>query len=134
MAAVRERDNNAELQLRKSLHKSGFRFRLHSRRLLGRPDIVLHRYRSVIFLDGDYWHGRALLEAGDEGLRKVIRGDNYDWWRAKLEKNIARDRQVTRGLQRQGWLVLRIWESDFLRQPQRVLDLVVSRLRRREPG
>lgn len=132
MAAVRERDNNAELLLRKALHKSGFRFRLQSRDLLGRPDIVLPRYRSAIFVDGDYWHGRALLEAGEDGLRKVIRGDSYDWWRAKLGKNITRDREVTRELKRQGWLVIRIWESDLLRQPERVLDLVVGRLRRRE--
>src|SRR5687768_948190 len=80
MAAVRSRDNAAELMLRRELWRRGFRYRKQSRLLIGRPDIVFPKYRTVIFVDGDYWHGRALREGGEAQLRLVIRGERFDWW------------------------------------------------------
>src|SRR5258705_8697872 len=83
MSAVRSRGNRAEVALRKALWKLGYRYRLQVRELVGRPDIVLPKHRAVVFLDSDYWHGRALIEGGEDVLREVIRGERFEWWKAK---------------------------------------------------
>ena len=108
----------------------GYRFRLQSKELIGRPDIVFPRYRTVVFVDGDFWHGRALREGGDEGLRCVVRGERFEWWREKLAKNVERDTQVVSGLRRSGWKVVRIWESVVLKNPEGAARLVERALRR----
>jgi DNA mismatch endonuclease (patch repair protein) len=114
MASVRARENKAEVALRKALWRLGFRYRVQERRLIGRPDVVLPKYRAVIFVDGDFWHGRALAEGGDEGLRQVVRGERFEWWRDKLSRTIQRDAHVTDQLTAAGWRVIRVWESDLL--------------------
>lgn len=126
MSAVRGRENKAEVALRHALWRMGFRYRLQPRRLVGRPDIVLTKHRAVVFCDGDYWHGRALIEGGEDQLRQVIRGARFEWWRDKLRRNIERDREVTRQLEAQGWCVIRVWESDVIAH----LTTVAKRIRR----
>lgn len=112
MSRVRSKHSKAEVVLRHALWAKGFRYRLHVRGLAGRPDIVIPKYRVALFVDGDFWHGRALKEGGDEQLRHVIRGNRYDWWRDKLATNIERDEKVTAELVAQGWKVIRLWESE----------------------
>lgn len=129
MSAVRGRENKAEVALRKRLWRLGFRYRLQSRRLVGRPDIVLSKHHAVIFVDGDYWHGRALREGGAAQLRQVIRGPRFDWWLTKLSRNVARDEEVTSLLTAAGWRVIRVWESDVMRDPDAVTRRVVRVLR-----
>ena len=68
--------------------------------------------RVVVFIDGDFWHGRALLEEGVEGLKKGLRTNKSDWWISKIQKNVVRDKTVTTTLTDQGWKVLRFWESE----------------------
>ena len=130
MAAVRGRENKAEITLRKALWRLGYRYRLQSRKLIGRPDIVLPKHHAVIFVDGDYWHGRALREGGEDQLRHVIRGPRFEWWRDKLARNIGRDDHVTRTLQHEGWKVIRVWESDVLRHLDASVRRVVKELER----
>jgi DNA mismatch endonuclease (patch repair protein) len=130
MSAVRSKDNKAEVRLRKALWRRGYRYLIQSLSVLGRPDIVFSSRRVAIFVDGDYWHGRALIEGGPKMLREIIRGDKYQWWESKLEKNIARDRDVTNELTLQGWNVIRIWESDIVRDFDAVLANVISELER----
>jgi DNA mismatch endonuclease (patch repair protein) len=129
MSAVRGKGNKAEIALRKALWRRGFRYRLQSRRLIGRPDIVLTCYRAAIFVDGDYWHGRALKEGGEAQLRQVIRGARFEWWRDKLSRNIARDDEVTRSLTADGWRVVRIWESDVRRDVEAIASRIATFLR-----
>jgi DNA mismatch endonuclease, patch repair protein len=131
MSAVRSSDNAAERTIRSRLWRRGFRFRLQARNLIGRPDIVLPRYRAVVFVDGDYWHGRALLEGGVRALRQVIRGSRFEWWHEKLKANIERDREVTRQLTQDGWLVLRIWESEVQVDVDGVVNRLEAELRKR---
>jgi DNA mismatch endonuclease, patch repair protein len=126
MSAVRSRDNKAEVVLRKALWHLGYRYRIQSPRYKGRPDLVLPKYRLMIFVDGDFWHGRALREGGEEQLRQVIRGKRFEWWRDKLSRNIARDEEVTKYHQSEGWNVLRIWESDVLTNLTDVVDRVIA--------
>ena len=130
MSKVRARDNRAEVLLRSILWRRGYRFRLQSKSLIGRPDIVFPRYRTVVFVDGDFWHGRALREGGDEALRGVIRGQRFDWWKIKLSRNVERDKEVEATLRRDGWKVVRVWESAVLRNPETAARRIERALRR----
>ena len=86
------------------MHCLGFRFRLHRRDLPGRPDIVLPKYRSVIFVHGCFWHGH-------ENCRRSARPtSNASFWSNKLDKNIARDKRTKALLRSLGWKVLVVWE------------------------
>ena len=102
-------NTSAEIALRKCLWALGLRFRIHARSLPGKPDIVLPRFRTVIFVDGDFWHGRRWRSR----RAQLARGSNPVYWIAKIEANIARDRRNTATLRRAGWQVIRVWESDF---------------------
>jgi DNA mismatch endonuclease (patch repair protein) len=134
MSRVRGTGGKAEVALRSLLWRRGHRFRLQVSGMTGRPDIVFTRARVVVFVDGDFWHARALREGGETDLRQVIRGPNFDWWKAKLQKNAIRDRMVTEDLTRSGWRVIRVWESDLIANPQSVvhrIDTALKKTRRR---
>jgi len=128
MSRVRDRDNLGEVALRKALWRRGYRYRLQVRELPGRPDLVFPRHRVVVFVDGDYWHGRALREGGDAALRQVIRGSRFEWWHAKLARNVVRDDEVTRALSAADWTVLRIWESELANGFDSTVERVVTTL------
>jgi DNA mismatch endonuclease (patch repair protein) len=111
--ATRKRNTRPELILRRALWAVGVRYRTHLAGLPGSPDIVIRQVRVVVFCDGDFWHGRdwPTLRA------KLLRRHNSDYWIAKIARNRERDREQTEHLAREGWLVLRLWESDILRDP-----------------
>ncbi|MDQ3818683.1 MAG: very short patch repair endonuclease [Acidobacteriota bacterium] len=79
---------------------------------MGKPDLVFKSARALVFVDGDFWHGRALIEEGPEGLTRGVRTPRSDWWLAKIGRNVERDRRYTKQLHSEGWRVLRIWESE----------------------
>ena len=130
MAAVRNKDSRAELALRRALHAAGLRYRLHAGDVPGRPDIVIRSRRLAVFVDGDLWHGNAeeLRRRGRERLSDLF-PSRTDWWVAKIERNIARDRDVTRTLQRDGWTVVRLWEHDVLADPAGAAQHVLRAVR-----
>lgn len=107
MATIRGRDTKPEITVRKYLHNSGFRFRLSPKNILGKPDIVLPKYRTVIFVHGCYWHRHL-------GCRFATKPKtNKLFWNKKFESNIARDKVVTKQLRKEGWKVLVIWECQM---------------------
>jgi DNA mismatch endonuclease (patch repair protein) len=112
MAAVRSTNNRAESALRKNLWKRGFRYRLYDSTLPGKPDLVFPGARAVIFVDGDFWHGRQLIEGKEQDLRDRLRTSRQDWWVAKIKRNVERDANNMRRLQSDGWRILRLWESE----------------------
>jgi DNA mismatch endonuclease (patch repair protein) len=120
MSAVRATNNRAEVLLRRHLWRLGLRYRLYNRKLVGRPDLVLARWRTVLFVDGDFWHGRILREKGIGGLRASLRTSRREWWIEKIRRNLARDDFVSTELSSQGWKVIRVWETDVLRSPDTV--------------
>jgi DNA mismatch endonuclease (patch repair protein) len=99
--------------LRRELWKLGVRYRKYVAKLPGNPDLVFRQARVVVFCDGDFWHGRNwdLLRAGLE------RRHNADYWIAKIARNRERDQEHTARLQSEGWLVIRLWETDITRDP-----------------
>lgn len=120
----RKTDTRCELLLRRSLWKRGVRYRLHAPDLPGRPDIVFPKQKLAVFCDGDFWHGRDL----DARLARLAVGHNAPYWLAKIQRNAERDRQQTAVLEQSGWKVLRLWETDILRDPHAQSDLVMARL------
>lgn len=126
MASVRQRDTSGEIVLRRELWRRGFRYRVHDRRLPGTPDIVFSRARVVVFVDGDYWHGRILLERGAKALRAAFRTSNREFWIAKVKRNVERDRRQTSALESLGWHVIRLWANDILRLPDETAEKVAA--------
>jgi len=129
MAKVRNRDSRAELALRRALHAAGLRYRLHAPDVLGRPDLVIRSRRLAVFVDGDLWHGNPdeVRRRGRSSLAELF-PTRTEWWVAKIERTVQRDREVTAALREQGWTVLRLWEHDVLRDPdgcaRTVLDTI----------
>ena len=102
MARVRNKNTAPEIIVRKTLHRLGYRFRLHRRDLPGTPDIVLPRHKKVIFVHGCFWHSHDC----PRGRRPATR---RDFWNAKLDANVERDRSDQRRLEELGWEVLVVW-------------------------
>jgi len=123
----RRRDTKAELALRRELWHLGLRYRKNAEGMLGKPDIVFPKSRVVVFCDGDYWHGRHWRTR----RAKLRRGANPEYWIAKISSNRARDPRTTAALRSQGWHVIRLWETDILKDPRRaaseVRDIVDAR-------
>src|SRR6187401_2951254 len=93
--------------VRKFLHAQGFRYKLHDKKLPGKPDIVLPKYKTVIFVNGCFWHGHT-------GCRYfTIPKTRTEWWSDKINKNIANDKISIRKLIDLGWKVIEIWECDL---------------------
>lgn len=118
MARVRNKDSKAELALRRALHAAGVRYRLHAPEVTGRPDLVIRSRRLAVFVDGDLWHGNPeeVRRRGRASLAELF-PTRTEWWVAKIERTMARDREVTEALRAGGWTVVRLWEHDVLRDP-----------------
>lgn len=118
MSRVRHKDSKAELALRRALHAAGVRYRLHAPDVTGRPDLVIRSRRLAVFVDGDLWHGNPdeVRRRGRESLADVF-PTRTQWWVAKIERTMQRDREVTEALRAAGWTVVRFWEHDVLRDP-----------------
>lgn len=103
MSRIRSRDTAPELLIRRGLHAAGFRFRLHQRQLPGRPDLVLPRYRTVIFVNGCFWHSHGCHISRLPETRR-------EYWQPKLDRTIQRDRDAADALELAGWRVVVVWE------------------------
>ncbi|RVP54043.1 DNA mismatch endonuclease Vsr [Sinorhizobium meliloti] len=119
MSRIRGRDTKPELLLRRGLHASGLRFRLHARELPGRPDLVFPKYRAVVLVHGCFWHGH------DCALFKLP-ATRANFWAGKIAGNRQRDERAAAGLTAAGWRVLTVWECS-LKGPARLpLEKVIS--------
>lgn len=110
MSRIRSKDTKPEMLVRKYLFAHGFRYRLHDKKLPGKPDIVLPKYKTVIFVHGCFWHGH-------EGCKYYsIPKTRSEWWKEKINKNIANDEKVIRALRDRGWRVIVIWDCELKSQ------------------
>jgi DNA mismatch endonuclease (patch repair protein) len=109
--ANRKEGGRAERLLGRAMWRRGLRYRKHVGALPGRPDFAFPRARVCVFCDGDFWHGRDW----DVLRERLARRANADYWIAKLERNRERDQEQTRVLKELGWTVVRVWETDVLR-------------------
>ncbi len=102
MSAVKSKDSKMEIAFRKALWAKGFRYRKNPTKYFGKPDIVLKKYKTAIFLDSCFWHGCK------NHLR--LPTTNKKYWKDKIEKNRQRDKEVNKYYKKLGWKILRIWE------------------------
>lgn len=127
MAGIRSRNTKPELVIRKGLFASGYRYRLHEKRLPGKPDLVLPKYRAVVFVNGCFWHGHGCHLFKWPTTRKKF-------WNDKINGNRKHDRAVRASLVRAGWRICTIWECAVKGQSDREIDRVVMRCARWLPG
>lgn len=107
MSQIKGKDTKPEMIVRKHLHSKGYRYRLHVKDLPGKPDIVLPKYRTVIFVHGCFWHGH-------EGCRYFkIPGTRTEWWREKINKTVTNDEENIHKLTERGWNVYIVWECQL---------------------
>jgi DNA mismatch endonuclease (patch repair protein) len=104
MAVIKGKNTKPEILIRKLLHGKGFRFRLHNASLPGRPDIVLAKYKTAIFVQGSFWHGHKNCSIFRLPKSKT------EFWRDKIGENVLRDERSKNELVRQGWKVFYVWE------------------------
>lgn len=117
MSAIHSASTKPELKLRHALWHLGYRYRTNEKRLPGSPDIVLPKYRTVIFVHGCFWHGH-------KGCKNyTVPKTNTDFWTAKVARNQERDQEVWRQLEAKGWFVIIVWECQLKKA---VMDKTVA--------
>ena len=120
MANVKLKKGDAEILLAKELWHRGYRYRLNYKGLPGSPDIAITKYSIAIFIDGEFWHGYD-WENKKERLKR-----NNTYWREKIEENIKRDNRVNQELKAKGWLPLRFWSKEVIRDVSGCADDIES--------
>lgn len=110
MQAIKSKDTEIEIILRKELWSRGYRYRKNYKKLIGKPDIALTKYKIVIFCDSEFWHGKNYKESTDRI------GTNSEYWKQKIKRNMERDREVNEKLMTEGWTVLRFWEKEIRKE------------------
>ncbi len=107
MSRIKGKDTKPEMLVRRFLHANGFRYKLHDKSLPGKPDIVLPKYQTVIFVHGCFWHGH-------NGCKYfVVPKTRTAWWLNKINSNIANDTKAIKALKKEGWKIINLWECDL---------------------
>ena len=107
MSRIKNKNTKPELLVRKYLHSKGFRYKLNDKTLPGKPDLVLPKYKTIIFIHGCFWHGH-------EGCRYfVVPKTRTEWWLNKISKNALNDKKAIQSLVKEGWKVITIWECEL---------------------
>ncbi|MCB9050467.1 MAG: DNA mismatch endonuclease Vsr [Lewinellaceae bacterium] len=113
MSRIRAKDTKPELLVRKFLFENGFRYRLHQKKLPGKPDLTLRKHNTVIFVNGCFWHGH-------QGCKYfVIPKTRTEWWKDKIQATAEKDLKNYEELRRQGWKVIVIWECELKGEKRR---------------
>ena len=107
MSRIKGKNTKPEMTVRLFLFANGYRYRLHDKKLPGKPDIVLPKYKTVIFVHGCFWHGHANCKYN------VVPKTNTEWWLNKINGNIANDDKAVKALKEDGWKIITIWECDL---------------------
>lgn len=127
MSKIRSKDTNPEIMLRKALFAKGYRYRINYKKLPGKPDIVLPKYKTAIFVHGCFWHAH-------EGCKIAhIPKTNVEFWTGKLNKNKERDKKNKSEIQALGWEVITVWECEVTKKAlSNIIENIISALNREE--
>jgi len=107
MSRIKSTDTKPELRIRRLLFSKGFRYRLHVKNLPGKPDIVLPKYKTIIFVNGCFWHGH-------DGCKYFkLPKTRAEWWQSKIKENVNRDNKSLMQLKNLGWIVIVLWECEL---------------------
>ena len=107
MSRIKGKNTKPEMLVRKFLHANGYRYKLHDKSLPGKPDIVLPKYKTVIFVHGCFWHGHSNCKY------YVVPKSRTDWWLNKINGNIVNDTKALKALKKEGWKIITIWECNL---------------------
>ena len=120
MKNIKNKDTTIEVTLRKALWEKGFRYRKNDKKLPGKPDIVLSKYKIAIFCDSEFFHGKdwEILKP------KLEKGKNPDYWIPKIERNMQRDREKDQALLFAGWTVIHFWGKDILKKTDECIRVI----------
>jgi len=122
MSRIRNRDTKPELALRSALHRLGYRFRLSDRNLPGRPDIVLPKYRTAVFVHGCFWHRHSECKYAYNPKSKI------EFWQHKFEENMARDERNIRDIISKSWIPVVVWECQIKHDLDSCIELLTKQL------
>lgn len=120
MKHIKSKDTKIEVILRKALWKKGYRYRKNYNKLLGKPDIVLPKYKIVIFCDSEFFHGKDW----DILKLKLKNSNNADYWIRKISRNRERDDEINKRLSFEGWTVIRFWGNDIKKHAEECVRVV----------
>jgi DNA mismatch endonuclease (patch repair protein) len=118
MSRIQGKNTRPEIAMRALLHRNGFRFRLHEKKLLGKPDIILPKYKSVIFVHGCFWHRHENCKYC------YIPKSRNEFWDSKFQRTVQRDIEHMKGLSEEGWLPIVAWECEIKENPTGILEKV----------
>jgi DNA mismatch endonuclease (patch repair protein) len=124
MAKIKGKNTKPELLLRSALFQLGLRYRIHVKTMPGKPDIVLAKYKTAIFVHGCFWHYHKDCREGR------IPSSNSKFWKEKLERNISKDKMHVEALELAGWNVIVVWECEIEKQLDMTLNKIVSMLKK----
>jgi DNA mismatch endonuclease (patch repair protein) len=122
MSKIGSKNTKPELILRSALFKKGFRFRVHRKDLPGKPDIVLTKYQTVIFVHGCFWHYHKDCREGR------IPSTNSNFWKTKLLKNVEKDERNTKVLREMGWKVIVVWECEIEKHFEKTINELILKM------
>jgi len=120
MSKIKAQDTKPEVKLKKALWNLGYRYRKNVRKLPGCPDIVFNKFKLVIFVDGEFWHGYNWDE------KKLKIKSNRNFWLPKIERNMQRDEENNKILQNEGWIVLRFWENQLKKNFEGCINSILT--------
>lgn len=129
MAAVKSKNTSPELLFRRAIREKGIKYSVYSSKLPGKPDIVLKKQKTLVFVDGDFWHGRQWKDRGYKSLADQFSTlANKKYWVEKIQRNMARDQKVNRDCKKLGWRVVRFWECDINRKMEKCISKLMRKI------
>ncbi|WP_029034552.1 very short patch repair endonuclease [Salinimicrobium terrae] len=122
MSKIKGKDTKPELLVRQYLHAEGYRFRLHDQKLPGKPDIILPKYKTIIMINGCFWHGH-------ENCRYFkLPKTRTEWWKQKIAGTVERDRKNIKDLENLGWQVITVWECQLKKNMNSAYAEIIKKL------
>jgi DNA mismatch endonuclease (patch repair protein) len=120
MRRIKSKNTSIEKILRKALWNKGVRYRKNCKDIIGKPDLCFKKYKIAVFCDSEFWHGKDYLEGR-------IPKTNKDYWEKKFQRNIKRDEEVNKILKEKGWIVLRFWGKDIIKNTEEIISEIKKR-------
>ncbi len=118
MKAIKGKETKPEILLRKKLWSMGYRYRKNCKEIYGKPDIVFLKKKVAVFCDGEFWHGYSYKEGKD------FTETNKEYWNKKIKRNMERDLEVNEYLKKEGWVVIRFWSKDILKNIEECIEKI----------
>ncbi|MST69702.1 DNA mismatch endonuclease Vsr [Clostridiales Family XIII bacterium RF-744-FAT-WT-3] len=120
MSRIKAKDTKIEVLVRQYLFSKGYRFRKNDKRYPGKPDVVLPKYKTVIFVNGCFWHMHKNCKYGR------IPKSNVDYWKLKLERNVQNDKKHYKELEKEGWRVIVLWECELKKDFDAIMEKTIE--------